>query len=337
MMSFLRGKIGVLLVAVLVAGCGGGGDEGTAETRSQRPEKLREFAVTLDGYAGPETMGLLMADELGYFEEVGLDVSFSLPLYPVRPVNYVDQQIVDMAVSHEPQVVLARERGVPLVAVGSLVERPTAAMIWLKKSKIDGIADLKGKTIAIPGLSFQGGFLQSLLAQAGLTPADVKIERVDYGLLSALIGGQADAIFGGSWNVEGIELETRGLEPVITRVESLGVPSYDELVLIAHRNRLSKDPQSIRDFMSALARGTAAAREEDPKAVTEAILAVSEKSNRKATQAQVEATLPLLSQDGQMNPAQARGLIEWMREEQLIQEVPPVSSLLTNRYLALQP
>jgi putative hydroxymethylpyrimidine transport system substrate-binding protein len=320
--------VAVGVVAVLLAGCGGGSGEETAEKSPARPQKLQKLEVTLDGFANPQTMGILMADKLGYFEEAGLDVSISKPLNPVRPINYVEQQIVDLAVSHEPQVVLAREKGAPITAVGSLVSEPTAAMIWLKKSKIDGIADLKGKTIAIPGLSFQRGLLQSLLAQAGLSLADVKVERVDYELLPALISGRADAIFGGSWNVEGIELEERGLDPVVTRVSDAGVPTYDEFVLIAHRERLARDPQSIRDFISATARGTAAAGEEDPKAIAEAILEVSEKKDQKATEAEVEATLPLLSEDGYMDPGEAEQLMDWMLEEGLIRKAPPVSGWL---------
>ena len=60
-------------------------------------------------------------------------------------------------------MVLERARGAQVVAVGSLISDPTAAMIWLEKSHIGGIADLKGKTIAIPGLPFQKSFLQSIL------------------------------------------------------------------------------------------------------------------------------------------------------------------------------
>lgn len=322
-----------VLAAAVLAGCGGGDEAETTAETADRPRKLKQMEVTLDGFANPQTMGILMADKLGYFAEAGLDVSISKPLNPVRPVNYVEQEIVDLAVSREPQVVLAREQGAPIVAVGSLVSEPTAAMIWLGKSKIDSVADLKGKTIAIPGLSFQRGLLQSLLAQSGLTLADVKVKRVDYDLLPALVSGRVDAIFGGSWNVEGIELEARGLDPVVTRVSDVGVPAYDEFVLIAHRKRLSRDPQSIRDFISAVVRGTAAAIEGDPKATAEAILEISEKKDQKATEAEVEATLPLLSEDGYMDPGQADQLVAWMHEEGLIQRTLPASALLTNSYL----
>lgn len=320
------------VVSMLLAGCGGGSGEETTEKAPDRPLTMREFSITLDGYASAETMGIVMANELGYFEDVGLDVAIFPPLNPVRPVLYAATGEADVTISHQPQVVLARERDVPIIAVASLVSQPTAAMIWLKKSGIEDIADLKGKTIAIPGLSFQRAFLQSILARAGLTLADVKVKRVDYELVPALTSGRADAIFGGSWNVEGAELEARGLDPVVTRVQSLGVPDYEELVLITDPDRLSKDPQSIRDFISALARGTAAA-EKDPRATAEAVLKLSEKGNVEATEAAVEATLPLLSKTGRMSPERADGLVAWMREEDLIQKPLSAADLFTNDYL----
>jgi putative hydroxymethylpyrimidine transport system substrate-binding protein len=300
---------------------------------------MREVQVTLDGWEGPGNVGLVMAFERGYFADVGLDVSLYAPATPTRPIEYVVDGTDDLGISNQPQVVLAKEKGEPIVAVGSLISQPTMAMIWLKKSKIHGIASLKGKTIAVPGLPFQEAFLQSLLARAGLALDDVKVKDVGYKLVPALVSGRADAIFGGSWNVEGAELESRGLKPVITRVEDLGFPAYEELVVIARNDRVVEEPQLIRDFMSAVARGTAAAVE-DPKGAIEAIeksVESNPESSRKDTEAEIEATLPLLSKTGYMSPGQASRLVSWMHEEGSIQRKIPVSALLTNDYLTQQP
>ncbi|HEX5989932.1 MAG TPA: ABC transporter substrate-binding protein [Solirubrobacterales bacterium] len=292
---------------------------------------LQHMEVTLDGYRGPENAGILMADKRGYFAEAGLSVKIYPPETPLRPVRYVAEKVIDLAVSHQPQVVLAEEKGVPIVAVGSLMPEPTMGMMWSAGSGIHDIADLKGKTIAIPGLSFEEKFLRAVLARAGLTLADVKVKTVYYDLVPALVKGRADAIFGGSSNVEGVELEERGLDPVIASVQSLGIPSYDELVLIARSDRLAEDPESIRRFLSAVRRGTAAAIE-DPPAVSRAIANGYEPVTREM-EAQVEATLPLLSRDGYLDPDQAKGLVDWMQEEGMVQQAPSAAQLFTNDYL----
>jgi putative hydroxymethylpyrimidine transport system substrate-binding protein len=323
------------VAAALLAGCGGSDGD---ETVDKRPQGPREAWITLDWHMGAENVGILMAQERGYFDDLGIEVTVTTPAGPNLPIKYVTNRTVEFGVSHLPQLAIARERGAPIVAVASLVPRPTMAMIWLKKSGIDGIADLKGKTVAIPGLPFQEDFLQSLLRRAGLTLDDVKVKRVGYELVSALASGRADAIFGGSWNIEGAELEARGLGPVITRAQSLGIPAYDELVLMTRADVVSEDPQLVRDVVSAMARGTAAAVEH-PESVVRLIEKSGERDlrlTRKATEAETTKTLPLLSETGYMDRGQASDLLDWMQEQGFLQRALPTSALFTNGYLPLE-
>jgi putative hydroxymethylpyrimidine transport system substrate-binding protein len=320
-------------MAFLLPECGRPGRE--SDTEQFGSASLGGFQLTLSGLAGPESAGLLMAEKRGYFADEGLEVSILSPARPARPVNYVVTEIDDLGVSHQPEVVLAKEKGLPVIAFGSLISQPTAAMIWLKRSKINGIADLKGRTIGVPGVPFQEDFLESLLARAGLTLGDVTVKDVGYDLVSRLVEGRVDAIFGGTWNVEGLELEARGLHPVILGARELGIPPYEEQVLIARTDRVAREPRAIRAFLSALRRGTAAAAEDLEEAAE--LIAHSVQSTSKVSQgereAEVKATLPLLSGAHFMSPARANDLVEWMHEQGMIRKEPAASELLTNRYL----
>lgn len=309
----------------------------SSETASQTKPKgpLREMSITLDGYSGPENLGVLMAKWEKYFDEVGINLTTYAPNEPSRPVRYTAEETVDIGISREPELVLAQSEGIPVVAIGSLVSEPTAAMIWLGKSQINGIADLKGKTIGTAGMPMQEELLKGVLADAGLSPADVTLKDVGYNMVPTLFKGKVDAIFGASWNLEGAQLETLGADPVITRVEDLGIPPYEELLVIAREDRVKKEPQLFRDFMAAVTRGTATSVE-DPDLAFEVVNENVESDFRvapKAREAQVEATLPLLSESGEMDPAQAKRLVDWMYSEGMVKKKPPVSSLLTNKYL----
>lgn len=331
--------VAVAAAAAMLAGCGGGGKDGTTTasnpSSTESPPVTKEVHVILDGEQGPESLGILMAIQQGYFEEAGIYAFAGIPQEPNRPVNYIAKGFGSIGVAQEPQVAIGRENGKPVVAVGSLISRPTAAMIWLQGSKIHGIADLKGKTIAIPGVPFQKAFLKAVLAQAGLTLDDVKVENARYELVPALLSGRADAIFGGSANIEGVELESRGEKPVVTPVQDLGIPDYEEDVVIARKDLVAKDPKLIRDFMAAVARGTAKALE-DPRSAFFAIkygVEAELPADRPTTEAEIEATLPLLSKSGEMSPGRASRLVKWMQQEGMIQKQPPPSALLTNDYL----
>jgi putative hydroxymethylpyrimidine transport system substrate-binding protein len=145
-------------------------------------------------------------------------------------------------------------------------------------------------------------------------------------------------MLGGYVNVEGIDLRERGKDPVVTPVDKLGVPTYDELVFVANRKALEEDPEKIRLFLAALERGTRAAAE-NPGAATKAITEANPDLEPKLTAAEVKATLPLLNARsgsrpyGYMDPKQWEAFAGWMRDNELISSLPQTSELLDDSYL----
>jgi putative hydroxymethylpyrimidine transport system substrate-binding protein len=320
--------VAIFALALGLAACG----EKSEDTTGAKTEPL---SLTLDFYPNPDHAGIYMAQKLGYFADAGLDVSIQTPSDPAAPIKLVAAGQTDLAISYEPEVLLAKEQGLDVVAVGAVVDRPLTSLIWLKKSDIKGVADLRGKTIATAGIPYQDAYLKTILARAKLSPSDVNPVNVGYGLLPALVGGRAQAMLGGFSNVEGVDLRLRGKDPVVTPVDKLGVPSYDELVLVAKRERLEEDPETIRLFLAALARGTAAAIQ-NPGAATDALLEANSDLDPKLTRAEIAATLPLLSKSGFMDPSKWNRFIAWMRQNGLISTRPPASAVLSNAYLAGQ-
>ncbi|HWO84471.1 MAG TPA: ABC transporter substrate-binding protein [Solirubrobacterales bacterium] len=254
--------------------------------------------VTLDQPLDAANVAVEMGVDRGYFTDVGLNIWQASPELPRRPVTYVTVGAAEFGLTQQPQVALAKKKGAPLDVMGSLIPEPTAAMIWLSKSKIKGIADLDGKTIAVPGIPYQERLLEKVLAKAGLKLEDVEVKRVAYDLVPVLLEGKADAIFGGTWNIEGIALRERGAKPVIRRVQELGAPSYDELVVITRSDRAAKEPRTIRNFVSALGRAVAAVKS-DPEAAVQLIEESDPTLSHREIEAQVRATIPLLSTPGE--------------------------------------
>jgi putative hydroxymethylpyrimidine transport system substrate-binding protein len=322
--------IALLTLSLALAACGQKSEDSSTQTEP--------LSLTLDFYPNPDHAGIYMAQKLGYFEEAGLDVSIDSPADPAAPLKLVAAGRSDLAVSYEPEVALAHEQGLDVVAIAAIVNRPLTSMIWLQKSGIKSVAGLKGKTVAYAGIPYQEAFLKTILARVKLTPEDVKAVNVGFGLLPALVGGSAQAMLGGYSNVEGVDLRERGKQPVVTPVDELGVPTYDELVLVANRKKLEEDPEKYRLFIAALERGTDAAVAQ-PKAATKAILEANSGLEPKLTEAEMTATLPLLGARvegqpfGYMDPAEWETFVGWMRDNGLIESLPTAAELLSNAYL----
>jgi putative hydroxymethylpyrimidine transport system substrate-binding protein len=322
--------VALLAMALGLAACGEKSEDATGKTEA--------LSLTLDFYPNPDHAGIYMAQKLGYFAEAGLDVEIQTPSDPAAPLKLLAAGRTDLAISYEPEVILAHEQGLDVKAVAALVNRPLTSMIWLKKSGIKGIGSLRSKTIATAGIPYQDAYLKTILGRAKLSTADVRAVNVGFGLLPALLGGKAQAMLGGFSNVEGVDLRLRGKDPIVTPVDKLGVPTYDELVLAAQGQRLREDPQAIRLFIAALARGTAAAAK-DPKAAASALLEANPDLDPRLTKAELATTLPLLNPPrgkqpyGYMDPGLWDEFAGWMRDNELIDGLPAPSSLLSNDYL----
>jgi putative hydroxymethylpyrimidine transport system substrate-binding protein len=323
--------VALLALALGLTACGEKSEDASTEAQP--------LSLTLDFYPNADHAGIYMAQKLGYFEEAGLDVSIETPSDPAAPLKLVAAGQSDLAISYEPEVALAHDKSLDVVAIGALVNRPLTSLIWLGRSGIKGVGDLRGKTVATAGIPYQDAFLKTILARVKLSPSDVKAVNVGFGLLPALLGGSAEAMLGGYSNVEGVDLRQRGKDPVVTPVDQLGVPTYDELVLVANRQALAADPEKYRLFIAALERGTDAAVKQ-PHAAAQAILDANDGLDPKLTEAEVEATLPLLSARtadqpyGYMDPEEWGTFVGWMRDNGLIESLPEPSELLSNAYLS---
>lgn len=318
---------GVAVSVLLMVGCGGGGDSSTAEAPAGPPQEVH---ATLSGQTGPQDLGLLMAERKRFFAAEGLYASFASPLTARRSVSYVLNGTDELGVARLPQVVEAKASGAPLVVAGSLVQTPTAALIALKRSGIHSVADLAGKTVAVLSIPVEEEFLRVMLKDAGLSPSDVHMVPAGYNLVPALLHGRADAIFGGSMNVEGAELEARGAQPTAISPQDLGAPDYEELVLIIRADKFAADPDLTRKFMAAVTDGVGAAHE-DPRESLEAMensVGSNPETDRKSAKEQIAATLPLLSASGKVDPKRVQDLIDWMAQEGMIEASFPASELI---------
>ncbi len=319
-------------LALGLAACGSGDDPSTGSASNPQP-----FSLELDWYVNPDHAGIYTALERGFFRQAGLDLDPQTPSDPSAPIKEVAAGRVDLAISYEPEVLLAADKGLDVEAVGAVVDSPLTSLISLPEGGIASAADLNGKTVGTAGIPYQSDYLETIMQTAGLPPSSAKEVNVGLNLLPGLIGGRVDAILGGFRNIEGVDLRLRGLDPRIVPVDQLGVPTYDELVLVARKSTVDDHPEAIRAFIAALARGTDYARAH-PQQAANAVLSAGMGLDPMQTRAEVAATLPLLAPRqgrpyGYMDPGAWAAYAQWMAGHDLISSAPAPSAVLTNELL----
>lgn len=322
-------RILIALCALFVLpGCG-------EKVDTLRPQTEREFQLMLDYFPNADHAPIYAAEAAGYFEDAGLDLKIRQPADPAAPIKQVAAGRVDLAISYEPEVMRARSQGLHVVAVGALVRGPLTSIISLPKAKIDDPKDLRGKTVGTAGIDYQSAYLQTILERANVPQDSVKERNVGFNLVPTLLTGKVDAILGGFWNYEGIDLEQRGKKPRIIRLQEVGVPHYDELVFVTNADALERQGPMIKRFLSALRRGAIGLRQ-DPEAGVDALVKANRDLDRKLQAATVRATLPYFLPPrgkpyGWQDPKQWREFGAWMADAGLIESGADGAS--TNAFL----
>ncbi|MEA2495106.1 MAG: putative hydroxymethylpyrimidine transport system substrate-binding protein [Thermoleophilaceae bacterium] len=300
-----------------------------------RPTSEREFQLMLDYFPNADHAPIYAAQAGGDFKAAALKLKIRQPSDPAAPIKQVAAGRVDLAVSYEPEVLRARANGLHVIAVGALVRGPLTSIISLPRAKIESPKDLKDKTVGTAGIDYQHAYLQSILERANLPQNSVKERNVGFNLVPALVSGKVDAILGGFWNYEGIDLAQLKKHPKVLRIEDVGVPGYDELVFVANADALDRTGPLIRRFMSALQRGAVALRQDQARGVS-ALVKANRDLDPKLQAASVKATLPFFLPPsgkpyGWQDPERWKRFGTWMQDAGLIKS--GASGASTNAYL----
>jgi len=253
--------------------------------------KTKQFTVMLDWFPNADHAALYSAISQGDFRAVGLDVQPVVPSETAEPLKLLAAGKVDMAISYEPQLLLARDQGLKLVSIAALVQRPLTSIIALPGAHVSSVADLAGKTVGTAGIPYQAAMLRTALQSAGVSPAKVREVNVGFNLVPAMLSGKVAATLGGYWNYEAIQLQLLHKHPLTIPINEAGVPPYDELVLVVRDDEAHTDGVDLRAFLQALTRGEREVRA-DPVAAAALVVKANPSLEPKLQVASVEQTLP---------------------------------------------
>jgi putative hydroxymethylpyrimidine transport system substrate-binding protein len=220
-----------------------------AQPRPAPPATAR-LTLLLDWFVNPDHAPIIVAQEGGHFARQGLEVRIVAPADPSDPPKLVAAKQGDIAVYYQKNLPLALDQGLPLVRIGTLVATVLNTLTVLRDGPIRTLADLRGKRIGFSVAGFEEIFVGTMLESVGLSARDVRFVNVNFGLSTALMSGQVDAIIGGFRNFELNQLDIEGRPGRAFFPEQHGLPVWDELIYVAHRDR-ARDPL-MRRFIDAV-------------------------------------------------------------------------------------
>jgi putative hydroxymethylpyrimidine transport system substrate-binding protein len=319
--------------ALALGACGAKQDVTTAAS-------AKPFTVMLDWFPNADHAALYSAIAGGDFRAVGLNVEPVIPSETAEPLKLLAAGKVDVAISYEPEVLLARDEGLKVVSIGALVQRPLTSLIALPEQHVSSVASLAGKTVGTAGIPYQAAMLRTILQHAKIEPSRVKEANVGFNLVPAMLSGKVAATLGGYWNYEAIQLRLMHKQPLVIPVDQAGVPTYDELVLAVREGEAHTDGQDLRAFLQALTRGERAVRA-DPAAAAALVVKANPSLEPKLQLESIKQTLPAAQPAsasdpfGWQDPTAWAAFGSWMYSHGLLQHDPDTSGLppFTNEFL----
>jgi NitT/TauT family transport system substrate-binding protein len=290
-----------VIVALVVASCGGNGDHQSPAGSGAAASSGAPASPTPVPSPVPLTVGLgyipsvqfapfYRAVQAGYYADEGLNVTFQNKIDPDL-VALVGANSLDIGIADGTSVIPAVSQGIPVRYISTVYGQFPSIVFGKASTGISTAAGLKGRKIGIPGRYGSSWImLQALLGSAKLSVNDVHIvEYPDFGQGAAVAQGAVDAATG-FVNNEPVQLELSGVNPFILRVDDI-TPLPGPGLITSTKTLATK-----HDAVAGFVRATLKAMDEiasDPRIGLEAaISAVPELGQtREAQSAILEATL----------------------------------------------
>jgi len=285
----MRRTVALLATVLALAGmtgCGGDGAE---------PGAPKGATLVLDFVPNAVHSGIYAAVADGFYREHGVDLEVRAPGESTDAPKLLGAGKVDFAILDIHDLGIARERGIDLVGVMPLVQRPLAAVIARADGPVGRPRQMEDHRVGVTGLPSDEAVVESEVEADGGDPAKVDEVTIGFNAVAALAAGKVDAATG-FWNAEGLALRERGVPVRVFKVDRFGAPAYPELVLTTSRKTLAADPELVEAVVAATRKGYEAA-EEHPRSALDDLLAANPELDRNEQQAQLQALLPVLHPD----------------------------------------
>jgi putative hydroxymethylpyrimidine transport system substrate-binding protein len=306
----MRRAVALLAAVLMLAGAAGCGEDGA------EPGVPRGAVLVLDFTPNAVHSGIYAARAQGFYRDAGVDLSVQQPGESTDAPKLLAAGRADFAILDIHDLGIARERGLDLVGLMPIVQRPLAAVLARGDGPVRAPRDLEGRSVGVTGLPSDEAVVDSEVSADGGDPSKVNEVTIGFNAVSSLAAGKVDAATG-FWNAEGVALRRQGVPVRTFKVDRYGAPPYPELVLTTSRRTLQREPALVDAVIAATRRGYAFAMAR-PAAALDDLLAADPALDRGDQAAQLRVLLPDLA-PRPFDPAVLREWAAWDLEHGLLE------------------
>ncbi len=285
---------------------------------------MRKICIALDWTANTNHTGFFVAQEMGFYKELNLEVTIKTPAtdnYAVTPAKKVELGEADLALCPFESILSYRTKKKPFdaVALATLFQEDLSAIVCLESSGLKTPKELDQHTYASYKARYEDEIVRQMIKNDGGTGVFSISYPEKLGIWDTLLSKAADA----TWifmNWEGIHAENKGVRLNSFRMADYGIPYGYSPVIMASERKAEKDSALYTDFLAATKKGFLYCSEDPLKAVAILKPHVSEKERDLDLLQSQRYTSPYYGNAanwGRMEKKRVTKFLDWLFEKDL--------------------
>ena len=214
-----------------------------------------QVRVRLDWVAYGLHVPFFIGVEKGWFKAKGIDVSIKDGNGSSKTITLVAAAEYDIGHANLSAMVLARDKGLPVISVGHIVRKSDVAVIVPSDSGIKTPKDLEGKKVAMTPGGFADPFFDTLLKAGGTSRNKLTVIGVTGKVkTSTYVSGAADAMLTTAPYYLPLLVDKRPSQAILFADYGIPLPGFG---LVANEDFVNKNKQATSDFVQIFFRSLA--------------------------------------------------------------------------------
>lgn len=302
---------------------------------------MNTLKIALDWTPNINHIGILIAKELGFYEEKGIALEIINPIednYEVTPGKKLELGLADFAIVPFETVISLNNKAnkVDAVAIYAILQEDISSIASLASKNLTSPKLLDGKIYASYKARYEDKIVEELVKNDGGEGKFQIAYPEKLGIWNTLIEGKADA----TWvfdNWEGVEAKGKNIALNTWSLKDYGIPYGYSPVIITKNSNSKKHKKEFSNFVKATQKGYLFALENETETVTILEKYVTEYDRKNINlKATLSATKPFIGTAdtcGKMHPERVISFLNWLIDNQLENKSSKEQLLFTNEFL----
>ncbi len=213
-------------------------------------ENLTQVTLMLDYTPNTNHTGIYVANELGYYEEYGIELEIIQPS-DVSTEAVVASGASDLGISYGENVAMFNDSDPQLQSIYAILNTNTSGFLSRTEKNIKRPKDFEGKTYCGWGSAIESSLINSIVKADGGDAQNISMITAPANLLTE--NSECDFI----WAYEGwdkISLDLNGIETNYISFSDFGIDWYTPII-ITSLDYINTNEDTVQNFVSATQKG----------------------------------------------------------------------------------